>query len=518
MSRFGAKMMTLSELLQPFVDEQMLQLPPPGSDRIQLSGITNDSRRIQGGDLFLACRGERFDGNAFIGRAIEAGAAAVLCDGDGAAEFQTTASAVPVLFWPELSQHAAALACHFYQQPSLAMQMIGITGTNGKTSCSHFVAQAMTELGQKTAVIGTTGNGLVDELQTATHTTPDAVELQQLLADLYQQGVAAVAMEVSSHALEQQRVAGIAFEQAIFTNLSRDHLDYHGTMEAYAEAKALLFTGSGLKQAVINTDDDFGRQLWQRLQGRVDVVAIGRRPLAGAAQLLIKSCQLTPQGIKALIDSPWGELQIDSPLLGEFNLYNLLSALAVVVGAGQSPHKALAVLNTLSGVVGRMQAFVAENQPLVVVDYAHTPDALEKALQSLRQHSRGRLWCLFGCGGDRDTGKRPLMAKVAQQHADRLMITSDNPRSEAPQQIIDQIIAGLAEPTASTIECLGDRKQAIEAVIDQAVAGDVVLIAGKGHEDYQEIDGVRHAFSDIDIVRHRLKAAVEMVPEVKCAD
>lgn len=515
MSWPGTNTMTLSELMRPFAGVEMLQLPP-GCDRVQLTGITNDSRRIQGGDLFLACRGEQFDGNAFITNAIEAGAAAVLCDGTD--ESLVEAGSVPVLFWPQLSQHTAALADHFYRQPSLAMRMIGVTGTNGKTSCSHFVAQAMSLLGQKTAVIGTTGNGFVDALQPATHTTPDAVALQQLLANLRSQGAAAVAMEVSSHALHQQRVAGITFQQAVFTNLSRDHLDYHGTMEAYAEAKALLFTGSGLQQAVINTDDDYGRQLWQRLQGSADVIAIGKQPLAGAKQLLIKSCELTPQGIKAQVVSPWGELQIDSPLLGEFNLYNLLSALAVVVGTGELPSKALGVLNQLSGVTGRMQAFVVKGQPLVVVDYAHTPDALEKALQSLRQHCRGQLWCLFGCGGDRDTGKRPLMAQAAQLHADRLMITSDNPRSEAPQQIIDQIIAGLSEPTASTVENLSDRQQAIESVIAQAAAGDVVLIAGKGHESYQEVCGVRHPFSDIEIVRCSLEDAAEGVTEVKDAD
>lgn len=515
MNRPGANAMTLSDLLLPFASVEVLQLPP-GCERVQLTGITNDSRRIQGGELFLACRGEQFDGNAFITSAIEAGAAAVLCD--GMEESLREAGTVPVLFWPGLSQHVAALAGQFYRQPSLAMRMIGITGTNGKTSCSHFVAQTMSLLGQKTAVIGTTGNGFVDALQPATHTTPNAVALQQLLADLRSQGAAAVAMEVSSHALHQQRVAGIAFQQAVFTNLSRDHLDYHGTMEAYAEAKARLFAGKGLQQAVINTDDDFGRQLWQRLQGSADVIAIGKQPLPGAKQLLIKSCELTPQGIKAQIGSPWGELQIDSPLLGEFNLYNLLSALAVVVGTGESPSKALGVLNQLSGVTGRMQAFVVEDQPLVVVDYAHTPDALEKALQSLRQHSDGQLWCLFGCGGDRDAGKRPLMARAAQQNADRLIITSDNPRSEAPQQIIDQITAGLSESIVSTVESLCDRQQAIESVIAQAATGDAVLIAGKGHEDYQEVGGVRHPFSDIEIVRCCLESAAEAVMEVKDAD
>lgn len=488
--------MRLQVLLESVAVDPLLQLPP-GVGAVALTGICNDSRRVQGGDLFLACRGGQFDGSRFIDDAIERGAVAVLCD----SHYSGSAS-VPVIEWADLAAQQGELAQAFYRRPAAAMQMIGITGTNGKTSCSHFVAQAMSRLGQKTAVIGTTGNGFVDALQAATHTTPDAVQLQQLLAQLRDQGAVAVAMEVSSHALEQDRVAEVEFEQAVFTNLSRDHLDYHGSMQAYADAKAKLFIGSGIKRAVINTDDKFGLQLWQQLPAAIESIAIGSQPVAGARQLWIKNCQLNERGIQAKVDSPWGELQVDSPLLGQFNLYNLLSALAVLVGAGQEPQSALAALNQLQGVEGRMQAFTAADKPLVVVDYAHTPDALEKALLSLRQHCSGQLWCLFGCGGNRDPGKRPLMASIAEQHADRVLVTSDNPRSEDPDAIIEQVMQGLQSPQLA--EQQRDRRVAIETMIKQASAGDVVLVAGKGHEDYQEIDGTRHPFSDIEIVNQCL--------------
>ncbi|MEH6469762.1 MAG: UDP-N-acetylmuramoyl-L-alanyl-D-glutamate--2,6-diaminopimelate ligase [Halopseudomonas sp.] len=471
---------------------------PPGIAAQTITGISNDSRRIQGGDLFLACRGEHHDGTRCIDSAVAQGAVAVVCEnGSGIAD-----PGVPLIELAGLNQCQAQLASRFYQQPSLSMQMIGITGTNGKTSCSHFVAQALTQLGQKTALIGTTGNGFVGALQSATHTTPDAVRLQQLLAQLRDQAAQVVAMEVSSHALEQQRVAEVAFDQAVFTNLSRDHLDYHGSMEAYAEAKARLFLETGISQAVINTDDDFGRTLWSRLPQGVEAIAIGARPLDGAKQLRIVNSKLNQHGIQAEIDSPWGALVVNSPLLGQFNLYNLLTALAVLVNSGVEPQQALASLNRLTGVEGRMQVFTVPGQPLVVVDYAHTPDALDKALASLRQHCDGQLWCLFGCGGDRDRGKRPLMAQAAAQRADRLVVTSDNPRSEDPETIIDEVMDGLTQNCEVLRQV--DRRQAIEDTINQAAAGDIVLVAGKGHEDYQEIMGVRHPFSDIQIVRQCL--------------
>ncbi|MFT6916086.1 MAG: UDP-N-acetylmuramoyl-L-alanyl-D-glutamate--2,6-diaminopimelate ligase [Motiliproteus sp.] len=492
---------------------------PPGSALQQVTGISNDSRRIQGGDLFLACPGgsqgpNNQDGGRYIEAAIASGAVAIACEeGSGTGfgsdpcsskESGARALTVPVIEVKDIARRQAELASRFYRQPSQALQMIGITGTNGKTSCSHFIAQALTGLGRKTALIGTTGNGFAGALETTTHTTPNAVRLQQLLARFRDQGAEAVAMEASSHALDQQRVAEIAFDLAVFTNLSRDHLDYHGSMETYAEVKARLFLDTGITQAVINTDDAFGRQLLQRLPASVDAIAIGEQLQPGTRQLQILRSRLHSGGIEATIASPWGELQISTALLGYFNLYNLLSALGVLLLGGVESGAAVAVLNQLEGVEGRMQAFKKDNKPLLVVDYAHTPDALDKALASLREHCDGQLWCLFGCGGDRDRGKRPLMAQVAELRADRLVISSDNPRSEEPEAIIDELMAGLKWPARALRQA--DRRLAIETVIAQAAPGDVVLIAGKGHEAYQEIKGVRYPCSDIEIVRGCLGA------------
>ena len=491
--------MTLQAL---FPDSQL----PPHQAALQVTGLSNDSRRIQGGDLFMACPGVDHDGVQFISAAVAQGAVAVVCEDSAGIDGLIDGLGVPLIELKNLSDCQAELASRFYRQPSQSQQIIGITGTNGKTSCSHFIAQALSLLGRRCAVIGTTGNGFIGALEAATHTTPDAVRLQQLLAQLRDQGAEAVALEVSSHALEQQRVAQVVFAQAVFTNLSRDHLDYHGSMQAYAAAKARLFLETGVKQAVINTDDEYGRTLCQRLSAseshRIDLIAIGEQPQPGVKQLRIRSSNLHRQGIHAEIDSPWGRLVINSPLLGAFNLYNLLSALGVLLHSGFEPQPALAVLNQLQGVEGRMQAFAVEGKPLLVVDYAHTPDALEKALVSLQQHSSGKLWCVFGCGGDRDRGKRPLMARVAEQHADRLVVTSDNPRFEDPETIIDALMSGLQAPAKAVRQV--DRRKAIEATINQAAPGDVVLVAGKGHENYQEIKGVRSPFSDIELVRKSL--------------
>ncbi|RDE22787.1 UDP-N-acetylmuramoyl-L-alanyl-D-glutamate--2,6-diaminopimelate ligase [Motiliproteus coralliicola] len=491
--------LTLQQLLPDLV------LPPEVAEQ-PITGIENDSRRIQGGDLFLACRGLSVDGNRFAEAAVAAGAVAVLTEDDEA----LTALSVPVIRVDSLTAKQGELAARFFGNPSRKLHMIGITGTNGKTSCSHFVAAALERFGQRAAVIGTTGNGFLGSLEPATHTTPDAVQLQRLLADLVQQQAGAVAMEVSSHALEQGRVSGVAFEQAVFTNLSRDHLDYHGSMEAYGEAKARLLLEYPIRHAVINSDDPFGRALIERIPSEVDVLAYGEQPLGSALQaralpLQVLNCQLHRGGIRAQIDSPWGEAVIDSPLLGRFNLDNLLAALGVLLGAGIEIQTAVAALNQLDGVEGRMQAFDQPDQPLVVVDYAHTPDALDKALSSLREHAQGRLWCVFGCGGDRDRGKRPQMAAAAEKQADHLMVTSDNPRSEAPQAIIDEVMGGIQKPGSVRTEV--DRPTAIARAIEEAAPEDVILVAGKGHEDYQEINGVRHRYSDIETVKQILGMA-----------
>lgn len=467
------------------------------SDRV-VTGITQDSREVCPGDLFCARAGGRFKGSDFIPAAIAAGAAAILIDQDEAVE--TASYAVPVVAVERLALRLGDIAARFYGHPSRQMMMIGITGTNGKTSCSHFLAQALNRSGKKTAVVGTIGNGFPDQLSSATHTTPDAIALQRLLAGFLAQGAEAVVMEVSSHAIDQQRIGGIEFDVAAFTNLSRDHLDYHGTMDAYGEAKAKLFTDYGARHAVICADDPFGRQLMARLSD-ADCTVVGfglQQADVSADAVVLDTC-----GISAVLNTPWGALPVTTHVVGRFNLWNLMLTAAVLGVIGVDAALIADQLNALQPVPGRMQCLGGEGKPLVVVDYAHTPDALEKALQATREHTPGELICVFGCGGDRDQGKRAQMGDVASQYADRIVVTSDNPRSEAPEQIIAMIMAGVAVDRPCRQE--PDRAQAIKAALVSAGAEDAVLIAGKGHENYQEIQGQRFPFDDVDVARHCLQ-------------
>ncbi len=502
---------------------QLLPADTLGADVavLEIAGLCNDSRRVRSGDLFLACQGASFDGAQFIDAVVQAGAIAVLVDADR----DLPQACVPVIPVRDLSHRVAELAVRFYANPSQALHCIGVTGTNGKTSTSHFIARALQQLGCPAGVIGTNGNGFPDDLQPATHTTPDPLQLQHLLADLAVQGAESVVMEVSSHALDQQRIAGVCFRQAVFTNLTRDHLDYHGTLEHYGAAKARLFAEYGVEQAIINLDDAFGRQLAKSLPAQIDVLgySLGRllADPAPANDAHVRLCRVihaefSTQGIKAEIDTPWGKGLLRSTLLGSFNLGNLLATVAVLCGRGFPLPRVLEQLATLPKVEGRMQPVRSEGAALVVVDYAHTPDALEKALQALRSHCEGVLWCVFGCGGDRDRGKRPLMAAVAEQCADRIVITSDNPRREDPELIIDDIVAGLRDVPGvkrqlkeqfkgplkgqDRVERVVCREEAIAWTLSQAGPNDVVLLAGKGHEHYQEIQGVRYPFSDAAVV------------------
>ncbi|HEY5718487.1 MAG TPA: UDP-N-acetylmuramoyl-L-alanyl-D-glutamate--2,6-diaminopimelate ligase [Motiliproteus sp.] len=481
-------------------------LPELGADprcaAIEITGISNDSRRVQPGDLFLAVSGARLNGADFIPAAVAAGAAAVLCDAPVKGQFD-----VPVIERASLKNQLAELAARFYQQPGQALDLIAITGTNGKTSCCHFIAQALAALGGKPALIGTNGYGFYGALDSASHTTPDAIRLQQLLASLRLAGASQVAMEVSSHALEQGRVAGLRFRQGVFTNLSRDHLDYHGTMEAYGAAKARLFDEYGIEHAIINRDDTFGRQLLQQLPAGVTPISYGFEPALGTeAALWVSDFRQTATGIRALIHFGGEHAELDSPLIGRFNLLNLLAAAGVLLARGYPLQTVAQVLATLQGVAGRMESRRAAGRPLVVIDYAHTPDALEKALQALRGHCQGLLWCVFGCGGDRDRGKRPQMAAIAETHADCLVVTSDNPRSESPKAIIDEVLSGVNQTQAVLVE--PDRGRAIRLAIASAGPADVVLVAGKGHEDYQEVEGVRYPFSDAEQVQQALQGGM----------
>ncbi len=466
------------------------QLLPQASTAVLIRELTLDSRKVRPGDLFLAVPGHQQDGRVHIADAISRGAAAVAYEAEGAAQM-TAASAVLVPV-RHLAEQLSAIAGRFYGEPSRSLHMVGVTGTNGKTSVTYLVAQALDRLGERCGIIGTLGTGFHGELVLGQHTTPDAIGVQANLANLRQQGARAVAMEVSSHGLDQGRVAALAFDVAVFTNLSRDHLDYHGSMEVYAEVKARLFRMSGLSCRVINLDDAFGRQLAaESMESRLITYSLDD----ASAYLYCPEARLDDDGIHARLITPQGERSLRSPLLGRFNVSNVLAAVGALLGMDYPLDEILAVLPQIEGPTGRMQRLGGGDRPLVVVDYAHTPDALEKVLQALRPHTRGELVCLFGCGGDRDRGKRGLMAAVAERLADRVVVTDDNPRNEDPQQILDEIRAGFSDP--ERITQLPGRADAIARCIAASRLDDVVLLAGKGHEDYQEIRGVRQPFSDI---------------------
>ena len=448
--------------------------------------LSSDSRRCEPGVAFLAYPGSAADGRAHIGEAISRGAAAVLWE---EADFSWRADwNLPNLPVRGLKQLSGPLAHEFYGRPSQALWVCGVTGTNGKTSCSQWIAASLAARDAKAAVIGTLGSGFPGALSAAVNTTPDALELHRMLSDFRLAGAQAVAMEVSSHGLDQGRVNGVRFACALFTNLSHDHLDYHGSMQAYAEAKSRLFDAEGLATAVLNLDDALGVQLAQRLAKR-GVRTIGY----GVGSIAKTDVREYVAALDGEIDSSWGRAGLTVNQLGRFNVSNALGVLGCLLAYGIAFQDAVALLARLPAVPGRMQKI--GDRPLVVIDYAHTPDALEKVLQALRpvaQSRRGRLLALFGAGGDRDPAKRPVMGAVASRLADRVLLTSDNPRSEDPLAIIDAIRRGMT----GNFGIEPDRSRAIDRIIAEAGASDVVLIAGKGHESYQEIAGKRLPFSD----------------------
>lgn len=469
---------------------------------IVVGELVGDSRKAGPGNVFAAYPGAAHDGRAYIAQAVAQRVDGVLWEAD---HYQwDPALAIPNAGVTGLKFRIGEIAAHLYGEPSRALQMIGVTGTNGKTSVTHWIAQALTRLGRKTAVIGTVGNGFPPagdqpgSLSSSHNTTPDAIELQQRLAYYRQQGAAACAMEVSSHGLAQGRVNGTCFNIAVLTNLSRDHLDYHGDMDRYAEAKARLFGWPGLEWLVLNLDDGFGQRLENEARS-VQVAGYGFQRGAVVGQKL----RLSQAGLHLEVRTDWGNAEFDAPLLGRFNASNLLAVLATLLVSGVRLDQAGAALAHVTPPPGRMQTLGGGAHPLVVVDYAHTPDALEKVLATLREIvSGGRLICVFGCGGNRDKGKRPLMGQAAAGGADEVWVTSDNPRNEDPRQIIDDILAGAS--AKSHVE--PDRARAIFEAIGGAQQGDVVLIAGKGHEDYQELAGRRLPFSDMVVAQKALEA------------
>lgn len=464
---------------------------------LEIDGLALDSRMVKPGDLFFAYQGTQLNGNQFINDAISKGAIAVLTDD----EQKTRNQSIPIFYIANLKEEIAEITNRFFNFPSKKLRMIGITGTNGKTSCSHFIAAALQQVSIPCGVVGTLGNGLYGNIQPGSLTTPDVITLQKTLASLLSQGAKAVAMEVSSHSLDQDRVGGIRFEVGVFTNLTRDHLDYHGTMEAYAAAKRKLFTEMKSKYAVINADDPFGKELIESLSHqRIFAYSVNRNiSLPGSVPLIVAEyVNLDSKGMTARVNTPWGEGSLRAPLIGQFNLSNLLAVVTVLCLFRIPLPLALNCLAHLKSVPGRMQTLGGGDKPLVVVDYAHTPDALEKVLVALKQHCTGKLYCLFGCGGDRDRGKRPLMAKIAESYADVVMVTDDNPRTENPVQIIMEIMEGFAAPQKVTVE--HDRSKAIHDIIQSASKGDCVLIAGKGAETYQQIGNDKFEFSDVEKV------------------
>jgi len=461
--------------------------------------LAADSRRCAPGVAFFAYPGERADGRRYIPDAIALGAAAVLWEAEGFA--WNPAWRVPNAGVPGLRDAAGALAHDFYGRPSAALWICGVTGTNGKTTCTQWIAAALGAAGAKCGVIGTLGTGFPGRLEDARNTTPDALELHRTLAGMRRQGAVAVAMEVSSHGLQQGRVGGVAFDCALFTNLSHDHLDYHGTMDAYAAAKARLFDAAGLACAVLNLDDVFGAQLAQRLAAR-GVRTIGTSLVSAPATREFLFASAVEDG-RVTIASSWGEAQAVLGALGRFNVSNALGVVGALVAQGMAFADAVRRLAELPEVPGRMQRLGGENAPLVVIDYAHSPDALEQVLRTLRPVAEargGRLVAVFGAGGERDRGKRAPMGAAASRLADRIVLTSDNPRSEDPLAILREIEAGVDAP--HVVE--PDRAHAIDAAIAEAADLDVVLLAGKGHEAFQEIAGRRLPFSDAEAARAAL--------------
>lgn len=493
----------LSQLLEGYADLA-------GSADPEVADLSLDSRGIAPGSLFVACQGTQRHGLHYAKQAAEQGAVAIVAEPSSEWPLeQITAVAsqlrIPVIVVSELRVKVSGLAARFYGDPAERMRLVGVTGTNGKTTVSQFLAQALS-IDRRCGVLGTLGYGFLGDLQAASHTTPDAVRLQALLAELLQAGARAVAMEVSSHALDQGRVAAVPFHTAVFTNLTRDHLDYHGNMASYAAAKTVLFRLPGLAVAVINTDDTAGRQLLTELAKTITRVAVGRNAsaLSAADQFIrIDGVTIDAHGLGFDFSSSWGSGSVHTALLGTFNIENLALTLGVLLSWGVEIRDAIERLHELVAVPGRMEAFGGAAQPLVVVDYAHTPDALHKALQALRVHTRGELVCVFGCGGDRDPGKRPEMGVIAELEADRVILTDDNPRTEDGDRIIADIRSGMTNPGLSRVD--RQRAHAIRSAIEAASSGDVVLIAGKGHEDYQQIGDLRLPFSDVAQVRRALR-------------
>lgn len=482
--------------------EQLLAGIAP-APALPVADISADSRRVTPGSLFLACRGATHHGLEFAPAAVQAGAGAIAYDASTAGD-RDVDFGVPAVAVPGLARHLGVIADRFFNAPSEALDVIGVTGTNGKTTVAWMTARALDAAGVRSGYSGTIGHG-IDALSGADRmTTPDVIETHRRLAAFREAGAGAASIEVSSHALDQRRVDDVRFDAALFTNLTRDHLDYHGTMRAYAAAKAKLFTEHTVRERIVNIDSDFGAELASRCgQGVVTVSTRLDRVANGRPFVFARSIDLQPNASEVRFESSWGSGRVHVPMPGEFNVANAMLVLAYLLCRGVQPAEAGKALAGVPAPPGRLERVGAPLVPAVYVDYAHTPGALDSVLSALGAHAGGRVWCVFGCGGERDAGKRPLMGRVAERLADQVVVTSDNPRGEAPTAIIDDILAGMARPAAVTV--IEDRAAAIAWAVDRAGNDDVVLIAGKGHEDYQLIAGDRLDFNDAGIARLNLE-------------
>ena len=481
--------MKLSELLKPWLNDI--------SNDCLITGLQNNSREVKPGNLFLAYPGANADGRSYISQALQAGASAVVYEsGHDCPQIgvSPTAICLPI---PELEKKLADIASRFYGEPTQYLTFTGVTGTNGKTTIAFQLAQAYQLLGPNAAYIGTIGQGKPFALKPLINTTPDALVLQSLFDHYCKTGIKQVAMEVSSHALSQSRVEKIPFQQAIFTNLTHDHLDYHQTMQAYAEAKALLFATPSLRVAILNQDDAYAEMMRAQVPKSCQVLTYG---IHDNADVYARSWEVNLQGTHIEVQSPWGVYHLTIKALGFFNLYNALAIFTSLVAAGYDPKQVVQVMAQLQPAPGRMDVVCQE--PTVIVDYAHTPDALKNVLATLDKVKVGRIIAVFGCGGDRDKLKRPIMGKIASDYADVILVTSDNPRHEEPEQILSEIAAGI--PENISFERIVDREQAIKRALLLAKQDDIVVIAGKGHEAYQQIGDTRISFSDQDVVRRIL--------------
>lgn len=486
--------MELTQLLKPWFKQEIKSC--------DFKDIKNDSRQIQAGDLFIAYPGAVSDGRLYIEKAVKAGAAAIVYEPNNLPAAFKLPDSLPCIPIAQLAEQLAPIAKRFYQDPSKTLKVCGITGTNGKTTIAYQLAQAHELLGQASAYIGTIGQGNVNQLKPLENTTPDALCLQRLLAQYRDQGLKQVCMEVSSHALSQNRVDGIEFNQALFTNLTLDHLDYHHTMQAYGEAKAMLFAREELEWAIINQDDEYQQLISGAIKPSVKKITYGMRQ---ACDVKAVKWHIDLTGTAIEVQSPWGMHHIKIKALGQFNIYNSLAVFSSLMAIGYSADRVVEVMSQLKAAPGRME--IVSSAPYVLVDYAHTPDALENVLTTLNELKQGQLWVVFGCGGDRDKTKRPVMGKAASLYADKIVITSDNPRSEDPVAIVDEIANGI--PATISVTKLINREDAIAHALSSAGKNDIILIAGKGHEAYQQIGSEKFAFSDQDVVRHLASSRIK---------